>query len=67
MQNEYRRIVRLLKANGLSYTKIADLLDIRPGSLYNWLGGWFGLSYDKLLEIQKLADIYIEKENKPKC
>lgn len=60
-QNEAKRAVRILKANGLSYTKIADLLDIRPGSLYNWLGGWFDLSYDKLLKVQKLAAIYTEE------
>ena len=59
-QNESRRTVRILKACGLNYKQIADLLGIRTGSLYNWLGGWFDLGADKLLKIQELAEKYVD-------
>lgn len=40
MQNELRLQVKLLKAvQGVSYTEIAEHLEIHRNSLYNWLNG----------------------------
>ena len=55
MQDELRKQVKLLKAlQGISYTEIAEHLEIHRNSLYNWLNQQFSLSADKesrLLEI----------------
>jgi transposase len=55
MQDELRKQVKLLKAlQGISYTEIAEHLEIHRNSLYNWLNSQFSLSADKesrLLEI----------------
>ena len=38
MQDELRKQVKLLKAlQGISYTEIAEHLEIHRNSLYNWL------------------------------
>ena len=55
MQDELRKQVKLLKAlQGISYTEIAEHLEIHRNSLYNWLNQQFELSADResrLLEI----------------
>ena len=55
MQNELRKEVKLLKAlQGISYTEIAEHLEIHRNSLYNWLNQQYSLSTDKenrLIEI----------------
>lgn len=55
MQNELRKEIKLLKAlQGISYTEIAEHLEIHRNSLYNWLNHQFELSADKesrLIEI----------------
>ena len=40
MQNELRKEIKLLKAlQNVSYTEIAEHLEIHRNSLYNWLNG----------------------------
>jgi transposase len=40
MQNELRKEIKLLKAlQSVSYTEIAEYLEIHRNSLYNWLNG----------------------------
>lgn len=55
MQDELRKEIKLLKAlQGVSYTEIAEHLEIHRNSLYNWLNGQYQFSADKesrLIEI----------------
>ena len=55
MQNELRKEIKLLKAlQGISYTEIAEHLEIHRNSLYNYLNGQYELSAEKqsrLIEI----------------
>ena len=55
MQDELRKQVKLLKAlQGISYTEIAEHLEIHRNSLYNWLNQQYSLSAEKesrLIEI----------------
>ena len=42
MQDELRKEIKLLKAlQGVSYTEIAEHLEIHRNSLYNWLNGQY--------------------------
>lgn len=54
--NDYlRKEVKLLKAiQGISYKEIAEYLEIRQDSLYNWLCGYYELGISKQM---RLSDI----------
>ena len=54
--NDYlRKEVKLLKAiQGISYKEIAEYLEIRQDSLYNWLCGYYELGKSKQM---RLSDI----------
>jgi len=42
MNDKLRKEVKLLKAlQGVSYKEIAELLEIRQDSFYNWLKGYY--------------------------
>lgn len=42
MNDKLRKDVKLLKAlQGISYKEIAELLEIRQDSFYNWLKGYY--------------------------
>ena len=55
MNDKLRKEVKLLKAlQGVSYKEIAELLEIRQDSFYNWLKGYYEFGderQDRLLEV----------------
>ena len=47
----------MLKAlRGISYKEIAEYLEIKPKSLYNWLRGDYELSQEKLKVLQEVIE-----------
>ncbi len=48
MNEKLRNDVRLLKAlQGVSYKEIAEYLEIRQDSFYNWLKGYYDLGEER--------------------
>ena len=48
MNEKLRKEVKLLKAlQGISYKEIAEFLEIRQDSFYNWLKGYYELGEEK--------------------
>ena len=56
--NEYlRKEVKLLKAlQGISYKEIAEFLEIRQDSLYNWLCGYYDLGTQKQKRLNEIIE-----------
>ena len=55
MNDFLRKEVKLLKAfQGVSYKELAELLEIRTDSFYNWLCGYYNLGTKKQ---ERLAEI----------
>ena len=56
--NEFlRKEVKLLKAlQGISYKEIAELLEVRQDSVYNWLCGYFDLGIEKQNRLQEIIE-----------
>ena len=56
--NEYlRKEVKLLKAlQGISYKEIAEFLEIRQDSLYNWLCGSYELGTQKQKRLNEIIE-----------
>ena len=56
--NEYlRKEVKLLKAlQGVSYKEIAEFLEIRQVSLYNWLCGYYELGTQKQKRLYEIIE-----------
>lgn len=49
--------VRALKAfHGISYKQLAEMLEIRQDSIYNWLGGKYEFSEEKEMKLRKIID-----------
>lgn len=45
MQDELRKSVKMLKVlQGVTYTELAGLLEIKRNSFYNWLKGQYDFS-----------------------
>lgn len=43
--NDLRKQTKMLKAlKGISYKELAEYIDIKPKSIYQWLNGYFELS-----------------------
>lgn len=54
-QEELRKKVRILKATqDISYKELAEMIELRDSSMYNWLRNQYDLSYEKA---KLLADI----------
>lgn len=48
MNEELRKDVKLLKAlQGVSYKEVAEYLEIRQDSFYNWLKGYYEFSEER--------------------
>ena len=48
MQEKLRQQVKLLKAlQGISYKEVAEFLEIRQDSFYNWLKGYYEFSEER--------------------
>lgn len=61
MQNKLRQEVKLLKAlQGISYTEVAEYLEIKPNSLYCWLNNQYELSFSKALRLQEVISMLKE-------
>ena len=55
MQNKLRKEVKLLKAlQGISYTELAEYLEINRSSLYNWLKGQYDFSIQTVNRLQQI-------------
>lgn len=61
MQNYLRNKVKILKAlQGVSYTSIAEDLEIHRNSFYNWLKGYYNLSAEKEKRLLEIIDLISE-------
>lgn len=48
MNDKLRKEVKLLKAlQGISYKEVAEFLEIRQDSFYNWLKGYYEFSEER--------------------
>ena len=48
MNENLRKEVKLLKAlQGISYKEVAEFLEIRQDSFYNWLKGYYDFSEER--------------------
>lgn len=57
MNDFLRKEVKLLKAiQGISYKEIAELMEMRQSSLYNWLSGNYNFGIEKQEHLQFLID-----------
>lgn len=58
MQENLRKQIKMLKAlQNITYTEIAEHLELNRNSFYNWLNGYYNLSIEKerrLIEIINL-------------
>ena len=62
MQDNLRKKVKVLKAlQNVSYKEIAEYLEIKQQSFYNWLKGSYDLSFKKQIKLQEI--IITLKEN----
>ena len=57
MNDFLRNEVKLLKAlQGISYKEIAELLEVRQDSVYNWLCGYYDFSIEKQKRLQDIIE-----------
>ena len=57
LNEELRTQVKLLKAlQGISYKEIAEFLEIRQDSFYNWLKGYYDFSEERQ---RRLLDVIV--------
>lgn len=58
MQENLRKQVKLLKAlEDVSYTEIAEHLEIQRNSFYNWLKGYYNLSPEKEKRLYEIIEL----------
>ena len=61
MQEKLRKKVKILKAlQNVSYTEIAEHLEIHRNSFYNWLNGYYTLSAEKEKRLIEIIDLISE-------
>lgn len=53
-----RKLIRLAKAidSDITYKELANIIEITPGAFYNYLNGYYEISYSK----KKLLKEYLE-------
>ena len=57
MNDTLRKEVKLLKAlQSITYTEIAEYMEIKQNSFYNWLNGQFELSQRNLERLQDIIN-----------
>jgi predicted DNA-binding protein YlxM (UPF0122 family) len=57
MQQNLRKQVKMLKAlQNISYTEIAELLEISRSAMYNWLKEQYNLSQTKADRLQEIIE-----------
>lgn len=65
MQEKLRKDVKLLKAlQGVSYTELAEYLEIHKNSFYNWLNGYYNLSIEKEKRLMEIIDLLTDTETR---
>lgn len=65
MQENLRNKVKLLKAlQGVSYSEIADYLEMHRNSFYNWLKGYYNLSAEKEQRLNEIICFISEEETR---
>ena len=65
MQENLRNKVKLLKAlQGVSYSEIADYLEMHRNSFYNWLKGYYNLSAEKEQRLNEILCFISEEETR---
>lgn len=61
MQDNLRKKVKVLKAlQNVTYTEIAEDLEINRNSFYNWLSGQYDLSKEKENRLIEIIDLISE-------
>lgn len=61
MQEKLRKKVKMLKAlQDVSYTSIAEDLEIHRNSFYNWLKGYYNLSAEKENRLNEIINLISE-------
>ena len=61
MQNYLRNKVKVLKAlQNITYTEIAEDLEINRNSFYNWLKGYYNLSLEKEQRLNEIINLLSE-------
>ena len=62
MQEKLRNEVQLLKAlQGVSYTEVAELLEISRSAMYNWLHNQYDLSIQKANRLKEIIETIKEE------
>lgn len=61
MDEYLRKEVKMLKAlQGVSYSSIAEDLEIKKNSFYNWLKGYYNLSTEKQRRLKEIIELISE-------
>jgi transposase len=61
MQDNLRKKVKILRAlQGITYTEIAEHLEIHRNSFYNWLKGYYDLSSSKVCRLIEIINLLSE-------
>ena len=62
-QDNLRNQVKLAKVcSDITYKQLAQAIDIRFQSFYNWMNGAYDLSYKKAKELQDIVIDFIDQE-----
>ena len=61
MQENLRKQVKIIKAlQNITYTEIAEDLEISRSAFYNWLNGQYSLSQEKETRLKEILDLIKE-------
>lgn len=61
MQQDLRKQVKLVKAlQGITFTEIAEDLEISRGAFYNWLNEQYSLSKEKEERLKEILELIKE-------
>lgn len=61
MQENLRKQVKIIKAlQNITYTEIAEDLEISRSAFYNWLNGQYSLSQEKETRLKEILELIKE-------
>lgn len=61
MNNQLRKEVKELKVfQGITYTEIAEYLEVSRNSFYNWLNGYYEFSLEKEIRLNEIIGLLKE-------